>query len=143
MLNERIDSIRYAGFEVMQVRFDLADAELRALARSLGAIAAERYRNGELDADAVLALRELITLHDAAYERAEDGYDGGTLVLGVARLALAANALGEWLESRLAADFLRADEATDLPVVERMLDDLRSLHARSLEAALNETVCAA
>ena len=92
MLNERIDTIRYAGAEVVQVR-------------------------------------------------AEDGYDGGTLVLGVARLGLAVHALAEWLESRFRAEFLRPEEAIDLPAIETVLGDLRELHVRGLNAALNEAVC--
>jgi hypothetical protein len=141
MLHDRIDTIHHAGADVVQVRFDLADAELRALARSVMAVATTRYLERALDGDAVVELRELVALHDAALERAEDGYDGGTLVLGVARLGLAVGVLAEWLEGRRVATLLRTDELIDLPHVQTLLADLRELHVRSLRAALCGAVC--
>lgn len=51
MLNERIDFLRTAGGDAVQLRFDLPDAELGAIARSVSAFMAERYRDVALDAD--------------------------------------------------------------------------------------------
>jgi hypothetical protein len=39
------------------VRFDLSDAELLAVARSVETVVRERYQSAELDAAAVLELR--------------------------------------------------------------------------------------
>lgn len=135
MLNERFDTIRIAGCDALQIRFDLDDGELLAVARSVAGIANERYRGVALDADAVLEMRELIAIHDAALERAEDGFFGGTLVVSVRRLSLMIDALGEWIARRYDAEFLRAHEAQDLPVVEGLMDDLQDLHVRALHAA--------
>jgi hypothetical protein len=136
MLNERIDVIQIAGSAVMQLRFDLADAELLAIARIVEAVSGERYRVAALDADGVLELRELIALHDTALERAEDGYAGGTLVLSVRGLGLVIGALAEWIDRRLGDGFIRAYDAIDLPAAEDLLGDLRDLHLRGLHAAL-------
>ena len=136
MINERIDVIQIAGSDVVQLRFDLADAELLAVARIVEAVSSERYRVASLDAEGVLDLRELVALHDAALERAEDGYAGGTLVLSVRRLALLIGALAEWMDRRLGDAFIRAHDAIDLPAAEGLLGDLRDLHVRGLHAAL-------
>ena len=136
MLNERLDTIRIAGCDALQIRFDLGDAELLAVARSVAGVATERYRGVALDADGVLELRELTAIHDAALERAEDGYAGGTLVVSVNRLGVMIEALGEWITQRYQAGFMRAHEAQDLPAVEGLMDDLRDLHMRGLRTAL-------
>ena len=70
MLNERLDTIRIAGGDTVQIRFDLGDPELLAVARSVAGVVAERYRGVALDADGVLELRELTAIHDAALVRA-------------------------------------------------------------------------
>jgi hypothetical protein len=38
VINERIDILRVAGGDLVQLRFDLADAELLAIARSLATV---------------------------------------------------------------------------------------------------------
>ena len=76
MDNERIDIIRLANGEAVQLRFDLSDGDLFAVAHSLGTHVAERYRGDALDADDVLELRELTALQEIALLRAQDGYVG-------------------------------------------------------------------
>lgn len=136
MVNERIDIIQIAGGEAVQVRFDLPDPDLLAIARSLSTVVAERFRDAALDADDVLALRDLTALQATARERAEDGYAGGTLVVSVRRLGLLVQALGDWLERRLELGFWRSDEALDHPIVDRLADELHELHVHGLQAAL-------
>jgi hypothetical protein len=136
MINERIDTIRLANGEAVQMRFDLSDADLFAIARSVGTVVAERYRGVALDADDVLAMRELMALQEVALARAEDGHAGGTLIVSVRRLGLLVEALGDWLTRRLELGFWRADEAQDHPLVEQLVEDLRGLHVRGLQAAL-------
>jgi len=142
MLNVRIDTIGIAGTENVQLRFDLADAELQAVARSVETVARERYQNVALDALTVLDLRELTAVHDVALERARDGYAGGTLVIWLPRLGVLIAALAEWCERRLSAGFLRHEEHVDLPLVEALIPELRELHARGLRASLAETALA-
>jgi hypothetical protein len=136
MLNERIDILQTVGGDALQLRFDLPDAELGAIARGVSAFVAECYRDTALDADGVLELRELTALQESARERAEDGYDGGTLVMSVRRLGLLTSALDHWLRRRIDLGFMRSDEAFDQPVIERLVDELRELHMRSLQAAI-------
>jgi hypothetical protein len=136
MLNERIDIIRIAAGEAVQVRFDLPDADLTAIARSLSTVVADRYRGVALSADDVLELRDLNALQERAYERACDGCVGGTLIVSVRRLSLLVQALRDWHDRRRELGFLRHDEAVDEPLVDRLADQLRDLHVRALETAL-------
>lgn len=136
MINERIDIIQIAGGEAVQVRFDLADADLTAVARSLATVTGERYRGVALTAEDVLELRDLTALRDTAAERAADGYAGGTLIVSVRRLGLLVAALRDWLARRVEVGFMRHDEAVDHPAVERLVDELRELHTRALQTAL-------
>jgi hypothetical protein len=105
MDNARIDIIRIAGGEAVQMRFDLPDADLTAIARSLATVAGERYRSTALDADDVLELRDLTALRESPEERARDGYAGGTLVVSVRRLGLLVQALRDWRARRLDLGF--------------------------------------
>lgn len=136
MLNDRIDIVQMAGGDAVQFRFDLADAELLAIARSLETVVHERCQGVELDAGAVLELRELVAIGDSALERAQDGYAGGTLVLGLPRLEALIGALGEWCWNRQCAGFLRHDEHVDLPLVEGVIPELRALLERAALPAL-------
>ncbi len=130
--NERIDQ----GPETVEVRFDLPDEQLLAVARIADAVKRERYMGQELDTDAVLALRELVALHDNALERAEDGVAGGTLVMTIARLGLALEAMREWMDSRRANGSTLPHEAADLAAAEALLPDLTDLHLRAMCVAL-------
>ena len=136
MHNERIEDLATAGGHTVEVRFDLTDQQLRAVAHAAEAINVERFRGRELTADDVLRMRELTAVSDAAVERAQDGYAGGTLVMSVARLGLTVDALTEWLRRRDELGFLRRQEGVDRPVVEGMLWDLADLHLRALQVAV-------
>jgi hypothetical protein len=118
MINERIDTIRIAGGEAVQVRFDLPDPDLLAISQCLSATVAERYRGVALDADAVLELRDLVALQEAAHERAQDGYAGGTLVVSVRRLGLLVQAI------------------EDHQALARLAGELDDLHRRALALAI-------
>jgi hypothetical protein len=134
--HERIDHVGEPGAGSTQIRFDLTDAQLLGVARIADTVARERYMGRELDADAVQALRELVAIHDATLERAEDGYSGGTLVMSVARLGVLIEALREWSESRRTNGFARHHEETDLDAADEILADLAELHVRALHVAL-------
>ena len=136
MLNERIDVLRTVAGDTVQLRFDLPDAELGAMARCISAFLAERYRDVALDADGVLEMRELTALQASARDRAKGGYGGGTLIMSVRRLGLLTGTLDYWLRRRIEVGFMRSDEASDHPMIERLIDDLRDLHLRVLRAAL-------
>ena len=132
MLNERLEDIYTAGGRVVQVRFDLSDEQLYAVACATEAVNSDRCRGVALDADNVLELRERVAIHDSALERAQDGYHGGTLVMTVARLGLLVQSLQTWC-----AMVGRARGAIAEPVVAEMLDGLADLHVRALRVALD------
>ena len=136
VLNERIDSPGLALHDAVQVRIDLSDGELLAVARAAEAAIDERFRGVALDGDAALELRGLVALHDGALERARDGYDGGTLVLSVARLGLLLRTLGDWQARCARIGFLRPGDAACAATAGDLLDQLQELHERALRVAL-------
>ena len=137
MLNERLEDIYTAGGKVVQVRFDLDDEQLYAVARATEAVNIDRYRGVALDADAVLELRELVAIHDSSIERAQDGHNGGTLVMTVARLGLLVQSLQAWCAIHDRSAFTGTRDAIAAPVVAEMLDGLADLQVRALRMALD------
>ena len=89
-----------------------------------------------LDGEAVLELRELVAVRDSALERAHDGYDGGTLVMSVARLGLLVRSLGDWQARCRRNGFLRPGEGAAAAAADDLLEQLRELHARAARVAL-------
>jgi hypothetical protein len=136
MLNDRVDRLDLALHDAVQVRFDLSDAELVAVARAAEDVIDERFRGVALDGEAVLKLRELVAVLDSALERAHDGYDGGTLVMSVARLGLLVRSLGDWQARCRRIGFLRPGEAAAAPAADDLLEQLCGLHARAARVAL-------
>jgi hypothetical protein len=137
MLNERLEHVYTATGMTVQVRFDLGDEQLYAVANATDAVTTDRYRGVALDAAAVLELRELVALHDNAIERAQDGFDGGTLVMTVARLGLLVHSLQGWCESGDRSALMGPRDAITAPIVGDMLDGLAELHVRALRMALD------
>ena len=136
MVNERLESVYTTEGKAVQVCFDLDDEQLFAVACVTEAVNVDRCRGVALDADAVLELRELVAIHDSALERAQDGYNGGTLVMTVARLGLLVQSLRTWCASRDQSALMGARDAIAAPVVDEMLDGLADLHARAVRVAL-------
>jgi hypothetical protein len=130
MSYERIDRVYTAGGETVQVRFDLTDDQLRAVAHVADSVKTTRYRCAELTADDVIELRELMAIHDDAHDRASDGFAGGTLVMTVGRLGILVGVLREWRAGERAQDVIAA------PHVDDALDTLADLHTRALRVAL-------
>jgi hypothetical protein len=137
MLNERLEDVYTATGKAVQVRFDLDDEQLYAVAYATEAVRTDRYRGVALDVEAVLELRELVALHDNAIERAQDGFNGGTLVMTVARLGLLVQSLQAWSAIRDRSALMGARDASTAPVVADMLDGLADLHVRALRMALD------
>ncbi len=142
MLNERIDRVDFALAGAVQVRFDASNPELFAVAHAVAAVMDERFRGVPLDADAVLELRELVALHDTALERGQDGYNGGTLTMSVARLGLLARSLGDWQERCDRLGFLRPGDLASAPLVDALREGLLDLHARAARVAVDADVLA-
>jgi hypothetical protein len=137
MLNERIEDVYTAAGKTVQVRFDLEDEQLYAVAHATDALRTDRYRGAALDTEAVLELRELVALHDNAIERAQDGFSGGTLVMTVARLGLLVQSLQAWSAIRDRSASTGPRDATTAPIVADMLDGLADVHVRALRMALD------
>jgi hypothetical protein len=137
MRNERLEHVYTVTGKAVQVRFDLDDEQLYAVAYATDAVKTDRYRGVALDADAVLELRELVALHDNAIERARDGFNGGTLVMRVARLGVLVRSLGAWHAIRDRSALMGSRDAITAPVVADMLDGLADLHVRALRMALD------
>ena len=137
MLNERLEGVYTAEGKVVQVCFDLNDEQLFAVACATEAVITDRYRGVALDADAVLELRELVAIRDSAIERAQDGYNGGTVVMTVARLGLLLQSLQAWCAIRDRSPSVGARDAIAARVVAEMLDGLAALHVRALRMALD------
>ena len=72
MVNERVERLRTGGAEIVQIRFDLSDEQLLAVARATEGVMTDRYAGAALDANAVLGLRALVALHDHSLDRARD-----------------------------------------------------------------------
>lgn len=86
--------------------------------------------------EAVLELREVVALHDNAIERAQDGFNGSTLVMTVARLGLLVQSLQAWSAMRDRSALTGSRDTIAAPVVADMLDALADLHVRALRMAL-------
>lgn len=115
MVNERIERLDTGNSDVVQVCFDLSDAQLLAAAHGVEAVTTDRYAGVALDANAVLRLRALVALQDQALESSRDGDAGGTRVLTIDGLRLLVHALREWSPRREELGFLRAQDAIDVP----------------------------
>lgn len=135
MLNERLEGDYTGGGKVVQVCFDLDDEQLYAVACATEAVNTDRCRGVAPDADAVLELRELVAIHDNALERAQDGYNGGTLVMTVARRRWPG--WDRWCAIRDRSPSVGARDVIAAPVVAELLDGLADLHVSALRVALD------
>jgi hypothetical protein len=137
MVNARIDLTRdLDGQPVVLACFDLAEADVAAVAHAVAAARTERYRNTEMSVDDVLAMRELTALADDLGALAH--LPGAcTVVLRPARLTVFREAAEDFVASRDAADWVREADAEHLPAVRRLLLPLGELCGEALRAALS------
>jgi hypothetical protein len=136
MLNARIDTTKdLEGHAVVLACFDVSAPEAAAAGHAVSAVRAERYRNAELGADDVLAMRELTALADEL--SALTGLGGaGTLVLRPARLTAMRDALEAFVTGRDEADWIRGEDREPLAAARSLLWPLSDLCTDALRAAL-------
>jgi hypothetical protein len=123
------------GTPVVLACIDVAEADFAALAHAVRAVRADRYRNADLSADDVVAMRELTALTDELADVASrEGIS--TLVLRPARLAALRDAVEEFVAARDAAEWLREEDREPLARVRAMAITLADLCADALRAAI-------
>jgi hypothetical protein len=136
MINARIDTTKdLEGHAVVLAVFDVTEAEVTGAAHAVGAVRAERYRNAQLGADDVLAMRELTALADELGSLAGHG-GSGTLVLRPARLTVMRDALESFVTGRDEAEWIREEDREPLAATRGLLWPLSDLCADALRAAL-------
>jgi hypothetical protein len=120
------------GLPLVTAVFDLTTEQVGACAHALRAVREARYRNAEMSADDVVAMREMTSLVD---ELTEDVAYASSVRkamsvarLGVLRGALEAFAAGEMLE--------REGDEEARRFVYALVDDICDVHADALRAAL-------
>ena len=137
MLRGRIDISRdMEGEAVVLACIDLGEEEVRASAHAVNATISERFRVQAISSDDVLKLRELTGLAD---ELGEPGAEGAvrTLVFSPARLNLYREAIGDFVDSRSEADWIREEDRELLARVRELLPALGQLSEEALRAALS------
>jgi hypothetical protein len=136
MINGRIDTTRdLEGHAVVLAVFDVTEADTSASAHAVAAVRAERYRNAEMTADDVLAMRELTALADELGALAGRG-GAGTLVLRPARLTVMRDALDAFVTGRDEAEWMREEDREPLAIARGLLWPLSDLCSDALRAAL-------
>ena len=123
------------GLPLVTAVFDLTTEQVDACAHAMCAIRGMRYRNAEMSADDVVAMREMTSLVD---ELTEDALHGANIrkAMSVARLGV----LRGVLEDFAAAEGLeREGDAEARRFVYALVDDICDIHADALRAALDGT----
>jgi hypothetical protein len=122
------------GHPVVHAVFDLAPEQIAAAAHAVAATSAERFRMTEMSADDVLEFRELTALAD---ELGELTAGASTVVLRPARLNALLHAVGNFVETREHADWIREEDHQPLALLREMLFPLEQLSAEATRAALS------
>jgi hypothetical protein len=136
MINARIDITKdLEGHPVVLAVFDVTEAEIAGAAHAVSAIRAERYRNAQLGADDVLAMRELTALADELGALVSRG-GAGTQVLRPARLTVMRDALDAFVTGRDEAEWMRDEDREPLATARALLWPLSDLCGDALRAAL-------
>jgi hypothetical protein len=136
MINARIETtMGLDGERVVLACFDSDGAEVAALAHSVKAVSAERFRNADMSVDDVLELRELTSLTDELASLVALEEDGlRTVVMRPARLTACRDALTTFVESRDEAEWLREEDREPLARVRPFVPALEDLCADALRA---------
>jgi hypothetical protein len=121
------------GEAVVHAVFDLSQAEIAAAAHAVRSSVAERYRLPAISADDVLELRELTVMADELGEMTDGA---GTVVLRPARLSALRAAVGQFVESRDYAEWIRDEDREPLAITRELLWPLEQLGAEATRAAL-------
>ena len=123
------------GTPVCNVVFDLSLEQLAAASHASGEIVLERHRGQDLEADDVLALRELTGVRDELSRLAAVG-GHATLVMTLGRFIALHDAVDEWVTSRTGREWLRKADRDALPFAGGLLAPMAALRGRALSAAL-------
>jgi hypothetical protein len=137
MINARVDTTSAAdGTKAVLARFDLSEEEIAAVSQAVDRSRTEQYRNEELSADGVVALREQTALADQLTALA--GYGAAvTVELSPARLMALRDALHTFVETRDEAGFTRDEDRDAYAVAMALAAPLADLSADALRAALD------
>jgi hypothetical protein len=137
MMNARVETSRAPdGTPVVCARFDLTEAEVSAACHAVNAARTEQFRDQELSADDVLAMREVTALADelitlAAHKSAV------SLELRPARLVALRDALEAFVARRDEAGFTREEDREAYACAQALAGPLADLSAEALRAALD------
>jgi len=137
MVNAHVDTTSGPdGTKTVVARFDLAEDEVAAVARAVDVSRTEQFRNEELSADDVVAMRELTALADQLTALAGHG-SAVTVELSPARLVALRDSLHAFVEQRDEAGFTREEDRDAYAVAMALAAPLADLSADALRAALD------
>ena len=120
----------------VQACFDLSEAEIAAVAQAVNVSRTEQFRNEELSADDVVAMRELTALADQLTALA--GHRSAcTVAMSPARLVALRDTLAAFVEHRDEAGFTREEDREAYAVALALAVPLGDLAADTLRAALD------
>jgi hypothetical protein len=137
MVNARVEtSAAPDGTPVVYARFDLSEAEVAAASHAVNASRTEQFRNEELSADDVVAMRELTALADELTALAAHG-SACTLELRPARLVALRDTLEAFVAHRDEAGFTREEDRAGYAIAQALAAPLAELSADALRAALD------
>jgi hypothetical protein len=124
------------GANRVQACFDLSEAETAAVAHAVNVSRTEQFRNEELSADDVVAMRELTALADQLTALA--GHRSAcTVAMSPARLVALRDTLHAFVEHRDEAGFTREEDREGYAVALALAAPLEDLAAETLRAALD------
>jgi hypothetical protein len=137
MVNARVEtSTAPDGTPVVRAHFDFTQAEVAAASHAVNASRTEQFRNEDLSADGVLAMRELTSLADELTALAAHR-SACTLDLSPARLVALRDTLEAFVVHRDEAGFTREEDREAYTVAQALAAPLADLAAEALRAALD------
>ena len=137
MLNARVESSTAPdGSSVVRAIFDLTEAQVSCAAQAVNAARTERFRDHEMSADDVLAMRDLTGLADELTSLAAHG-SACTLILSPARLVALRDALDAFVAHRDEIGFTREEDREAYACAISLAGPLADLSADALRAALD------
>ena len=125
------------GSEGVKACFDLSEAEIAAVAHAVNVSRTEQFRNEELSADDVVAMRELTALADQLTALA--GHRSAcTVAMSPARIVALRDTLAAFIEHRDEAGFTREEDREAYATATVLAAPLADLAADTLRAALDQ-----